>query len=81
VVIEGFGEEDVGAIGTGRQSKGGEVGGSSGGAEEGARAVMGTDVGEGVLWGWESCGAWDKAREGAVGVSSRVVWFGGWKDG
>jgi len=42
---------------------------------------MGTDVGEGVLWGWESCGAWDKAREGAVGVSSRVVWFGGWKDG
>ena len=22
-----------------------------------------------------------KAREGAVGVSSRVVWFGGWKDG
>jgi hypothetical protein len=29
----------------------GEVGGASGGAEEGSRAVVGTDVSEGVLGG------------------------------
>jgi hypothetical protein len=52
VVVEGSGEEDVGAIGADRQSTGGEVGGSSGGAKEGGRAVMGADVVEGVLWGW-----------------------------
>jgi hypothetical protein len=52
VVVEGFGGEDVGAISADRQTIGGEVGGSSGGAEEGGRAVMGTDVVEGVLWGW-----------------------------
>ena len=52
VVIVRFSEEDVGAVGTDRQSVRGEVGGSSGGAEEGARAVVGTDVGEGVLCGW-----------------------------
>ena len=52
VVVEGSGEEDVGAISADRQTIGGEVGGSSGGAEEGGRAVMGTDVVEGVLCGW-----------------------------
>jgi len=52
VVVEGSGEEDVGAISTDRQSTRGEVGGSSGGAEKGGRAVMGTDVVEGVLCGW-----------------------------
>ena len=52
VVVEGFGGEDVGAISADCQTIRGEVGGSSGGAEEGGRAVMGTDVVEGVLCGW-----------------------------
>lgn len=52
MVVEGFRGEDVGAISADRKTIGGEVGGSSGGAEEGGRAVMGTDVVEGVLCGW-----------------------------